>query len=295
MCARQTKNNYDSIAQLMIKFPLPDGPGDDLLKRFKNTDSMSAVMYPAVLVLLKDTNNAAAVINLFNYLLDSNKLSISLLQNHERDILDYAEMRLDKKQKDPDNYNEGDKILLELIGKLNSAKGNAMIKQWLSIQGNEYLLYKSVQVLLRNNQEVSQQALVRLAKDRNYRTYVYDILKEHHKQTLFPVAYRTQNYFAESMAYSQVSDDDDPTEFKLLGEKKLLFKGKYYRFFFYKYSFSDTSELKLVCAGPFSLDPSSLSRDIASVDVYEGPYSESEKQEEQEKALVRQMEVWYNF
>jgi hypothetical protein len=295
MCARQTKSNYDSIAELMVKFPLPDGPSKDLVKRFKKADSLSAVMYPHLLVLLKDTNNAAAVVNLFNELLDSNKVAISILKNHEQDVLDYAGMRLQKKQKDSDNYNEGDKKLLQLIEKLNSAKGNAMLKQWLTIHGNAYLIYQSIQSLLVNNQEISQSAVVRLAKDRVYRTYIYDLLKDYHKQSLFPATYRTQKYFAESIAYSKISDDDDPTEFVFLADRKMLFKGKYYRFFFYKYSYSDTSEKKLVCAGPFNSDPASLSRDLTSSDVYEGTYSESEKQDEQERALVGQMEDWYNF
>jgi hypothetical protein len=295
MCARQTKNNFDSIAQFMVKYPLPGAPSDDLLKRFKTSDTVSSIMYPTLLLLLRDTNGAASVINLFNSLLDSNKVSIRVLKDHEQDILDYGIHRLQIKQKDSDSYSQGDAPLISTLGKLNTAKGNALLKQWLSLHGNQYLIYKSIQALLINHQEIDQSAIFRLAKDRDYRTSIYDLLKKYNQYSLFPLTYRTQYYFAESLAYSSASDDNNPSEFVYLGQRKMQFKGKYYRFFFYKFSYSDSGDKKIACAGPFNLDPASMSRDIASYDTYEGIYSESEKNEEQEQKLVDQMEAWYHF
>jgi hypothetical protein len=295
MCIRQTQSNYDSIAQLMVKFPMPKPLSMDLVNLFKKADSMTAIMYPTIFPLLRDTNCASSVVNIFNSLLDSNRLSTSMLKSHEQDILAYAEKRFERKQKDSDDYSQGDVAILELVGKLQSPKGNAMLKQWLSIPGNHYLVYKAVKLLLTNNQDVSRPPILNLAKDRNFRTSVYDLLVKFHKQILFPLSYRTQYFFAESIAWSEVSEDDDPSKFVFLNQKKMLFEGKYYRFFFYKFSYSDTGETRMVCVGPFNIDPGSLSRNLASYEINDNAYDESGKLEEQEKALVRQMEDWYKF
>jgi uncharacterized protein YbaP (TraB family) len=291
----KTKENYAALTGMMLKsLPLKQ-LSYEFINNIKDSGTLAATMFPAILPLLKDTITGPAVIDIAENLIDSNLISFTSFEKYQQQILQLAAWRYKKlKTNDDEGYSYGDDGLIALLGRFNTAASNAMLQRWLTI-GKNYLSLKCIKVLAVNKQIISQKPILKLATDKSYRVDLYNELKKIKKQTLFPKQYLTQQSFAESIVYNAATEDDDePSALTLLAQKIILFKGKKSRFFFYKITLGDEDKTyRLACAGPFDTNLLKLSPDKATGALYYKEDYDPLQLKQQIDALIKDMESWY--
>jgi hypothetical protein len=296
MASFPTKENFNEIKNIVLNQPPHTAPGYSLINLFSDSLSLTAGIFPDLLPLMKDTVMASFTINITNKLIDSGLIDKTLLQPYQENILQLSEKNYKALQRDPDNYDALNSELVDLLGKINTSAGNAMLGKWSSVN-DLYLKMNAVLWLLRNKQTINVSAIQSLAKDKLTRTELYDSLKAYKKQNLFPSQYLTQKSFAESYVYIVGSDDDDPTDLTFLTQKVINFKGRQSRFFFYKitYGEGDDANYSLACAGPFHTDVKDVSSEDATGDLYYDENFDPANLSAQMDTLIKQMEDWYKW
>jgi uncharacterized protein YbaP (TraB family) len=296
MASFKTKENFDDIKTLLLKQPPHKELSYDVVYNLTDSIQLAAEIVPDLLVLLKDSAIAPNIITITNKVIDSGLINKNLLQPYYADILKLSVKRYNELKADADAYSSEDYTLEDILRKMNTNASNKSLQQW-SVVSQIYLEMNAVEGLLANQQPISAQALLALAKDNNTRIELYGSLKAYKKENLFPVHYFTQKYFAESYAYSAGSDDDDPSDITFLTQKIINFKGRQSRFYFYKitYSESDDASYTLACAGPFRLALTDISSKDATGDIYYDEDFNATNLAAQMDALIKQMEdgfVW---
>ncbi|MEP6582883.1 MAG: TraB/GumN family protein [Ginsengibacter sp.] len=287
----KTKENYIDIKNLLLESPPDTGLSYYFINNVKDSSSLARDLIIDILPLMKDTILAPAIVNISSSLLDSNIISASSLHPYLKDILNFADYELKKQIENGVDYDYSDRFIIKLLGKLNTVETNAMLQKWLSV-GDNYLKLICVEKLLENAQSVTAAVLVKLAADKSYRMDLYNTLKEHKQQNLFPKQYLSQQYFAESNVYTAVSDDSEPLAITFLSQKTFMFHGKQAKFFFYKitYGEDDDKSYNLACAGPYSLNASDLNVDKAYGYLYYKEDFDKNNLQQQMKDLIKEME-----
>jgi hypothetical protein len=102
--------------------------------------------------------------------------------------------------------------------------------------------------------------LEKLGADKNFRVSFYEKLKKANRESLFPMKYRTQKDFAESLILREVDEEDegvDSIRLTYLQEKTLVYEGRQARFLFFKSesTVDGNTNATLAYAGPFDIDP----------------------------------------
>jgi uncharacterized protein YbaP (TraB family) len=290
----KTKENYNEMKDLILKFPPSEKQSYGFTSNLKDSLQLTAIIIPGLLPLLNDTVMASSLIEIIPQLVDSNLLSFTLLKPYQQNILKYAQQRFKRLQQNGDDYNMADISLIKLLGKYKTAECYTMLQKWLTLKP-AYLRFDCVEELLKGKQTVSNPVLHKLAEDKYYRIDLYKTLKKQNKQNLFPKEYLSQQSFAQSMAYVTASDEDEPSDLIYITQKTLSFNGKKARFFFFKITYGDEDDpsYSLACAGPFDLDMTKLCEEDASGELYYEEDFNPSKLEDQIKELVKTMEEWY--
>ena len=287
----KTKENYEDMRQMLIGSPPDTGLSYTFIANVKDSLALAANLLGGILPLIKDTIMAPAIINISSALLDSNVIAVSALQPYIKDILSFADSEYKKQKSLEDDYNYGDRFLIKLLGKLNTAETNAMLQKWLSI-GSDYLKIICIESLLQNAQPVAAPVMLKIAATKSSRINLYNSLKKYNKQSLFPKQYLTQQYFGESAVYSVASDDSEPGAITFLTQKNFTFQGKQARFFFYQVTIGEDDDKTsyLACAGPYDSNPSNMCADDAYGSIYYEEAFDKTKLQQQMKVLIKQAE-----
>jgi uncharacterized protein YbaP (TraB family) len=289
--AYQTKSNYEALGKLLLsstpnsKFPYA------VTKKWYDSLQLAAVLFPTVLPLLKDSAKISSILDIASDLLDSNLISITIFKPWQETILNYADKRFKITRADTLNYTSTDYSVINYLKRFNNEPSNAMLKKWLQVVGNGYHKQAIVLALLENMQPIDQQTLTYLAASKYNRIDLYKNLRKYKNSALFPMKYRTQSFFAESLvadAASAFSDDDADISF--IEARDMKYKGKMFRFFFYNVFISDEEEHWLAVAGPYNMDRTDISLSEARGEVYSKEQYETSKSVIQMKALISQME-----
>ncbi len=291
----QTNENFITMTKLLRSSPPSEKPSYIFMKHLKDSISLTtATLYPSILSLLADTVMISPILNISEYLLDSNMISIDLFRKYEPSILRFAGKRYLIMKADSDKYEYSDILTAQILQKFNSRAANDMLQKYLSLHVNE-LRMEGVRLLISNKQPVSETVLEKLAKNKNYRVELYNNLAKYNKQILFPKAYLSQQQFAESLVYTFFSEDDNeipPDAIIPVLQKTAMYKGHKAKFYFFKLIFKqdDGKHYQLGCAGPFSINSQVMSVNKAFGAVYGKDDYDAANLKEDSNALIKQME-----
>jgi hypothetical protein len=110
---------------------------------------------------------------------------------------------------------------------------------------------------------------------------VYGLLKKHDRLADLPAELATQAAIGAAYLYELADEDFEDPSIELAAEKELLFMGKKYRFFVYKFvvAYDDEKEELFAVAGPFDIDRKKL--DIVLPELYVTQISEETFQKKQ--------------
>ncbi len=291
MCSFPSTARFDTMITLLTASPPHAALSYKFIRALKDTAALAVLFAPRLLPLLKDSFVQASLINVCASLVDSNLLGIKSLLPYETSIVQCAMRRIKKLHTDADDYNLNDESIVELLGLLKTPAGNAALRKWLTVKNN-FQKIRAVMALLKNKQSVDINLYTSIAADKASRLTLYRALKEIHKESLFPLAYKTQKMFGQSAVYDIAAEDEDPSSVIFLSGEIINFKGKRSRFYFYKvaYPSEDAGSTYLGCAGPYDIE----AHLAGNADVHAGIYSNEEfdakKLNEQKKMLIKQME-----
>ncbi|MBS1610474.1 MAG: TraB/GumN family protein [Bacteroidetes bacterium] len=258
LAAQKTKYSYDLLKQLLLSDP-PAKQNEYYGLHYRMADSLELCqsLYPEYLKLSSNKYLWNGVVYNTNKLLDSNRISLSVVLPYKNNFLYSADTVLKSLRKlndEEEGYEYSE--LIELLGKFNDSKSNQLLKQYQKLK-NVSLKQPAVIALLRNNQLADVTEINKLAEDKSTRKDFYDKLKEIHKEKFFPAKYLTQRYFAESEIYGYAYDDYEPSAVEYKGERIIDFDGSKQKFYLFKvvyeYEEGDEPDAYLGIAGPYTI------------------------------------------
>jgi len=258
LAEKKTRYSYDALKQLLIANPpRSDASYFALSYRFADSLELCQGLYPDILKLSSNPYLWETVVDNAEKMLDSNRVSLSMILPYKESFLFNADTVLKslRKQNDKDaGYSYSD--LVKLVGRFNDERSNQLLQQYVKLKNAE-LKQQSVIALLKNNQVVNPEEINKLAADKSKRNDFYDELKEMHKEKFFPQKFFTQRYFAESKIYSYAYDDYEPSAIEYIGERIRVFDGSRQRFLLFKIVYEgeegEEGESTLAIAGPYNL------------------------------------------
>ncbi len=289
----KTGESYNTLARLIDQYGAPKKEIDyQCIQSFNDSLALTVTIFNTLQKLAKDSAHCMQVAETINNLRDSgyiNKVQLAPLQN---DYIVNAKKLLPAVKKEevtPWHINE----LLKLTASFNTTAGNAVLKSYLAVK-DLYIKREAVIQLIKNKQQVPAGELLKLAADRQMRSYFYRSLKELKKTAMFPKQYATQPAFAEAAVHEIAADDYDVKKISFLTKKTAAYKGKTYTFYLYRVMLEDDEPAGyLGIAGGYK--PGSVSLETA-IDLsgvnWEATYSAS-KVNTQFKSFLKRMENAY--
>jgi len=269
----KTKESYETLIQLLEKYPLTENPGYYFGNHLEDSSALTLTIYPRLLNKAKDSMLCLSIADLSLTLLDSGYIKLADIMNAEKDFIANAAALLPVLKDSANYYRYGLYSLARLLARYNTPAANKMLHEYLSV-ADVYLRKEVAMALLKNEQQVNPDVWKQLASDAGVRKDLYDEMKDLNKASLFPAQYLTQQYFAESDVYYAASDDDEPSSIKFVSDKTISFRGKKYRFYLYKVTFGadDDAESYLGISGGYSISGKSLeaSEDVSGLYWEEG-------------------------
>lgn len=269
----KTTHSYATLKDLFVK-KTPTNLGNRSSIGYGITDSLdlAKILYPDILVLLKNGDFWEDVANYTSTLLDSNTIEPSIIKPYEKDILFIADTLLaGQTLKGEDIWTWPYESLLHLLGELNTTESNKMLQRYAA-HPDIFLKKTAVTCLLKNDQQVNAREIEKVAADKEYRLDLYEGLKRIKKESFFTSKYLAQRYFAESEMYQFGDEDYSPSTIEYLGEKEAIFDGQKKRFFLFRLGFNDEDgkeeEVHLGIAGPYSLEAKNLETNNDGTDIY---------------------------
>jgi uncharacterized protein YbaP (TraB family) len=266
----KSSGSYALLKQLLLKKMPVEGSIYSLTYSMSDTLSLVKDFFPAVTALYADTVVGAAIAKIANQLLDSSLvLPAEVLQN-ETGLMALAKNHYSNLKADNESYPPYNTELIALLGKFNSATGNAMLNKFLALP---VLWVKSnaIIALLKNNQPVAAAEIRKFAADKNWRTNFYSSLKEIKKTALFPKEFYTQQKFSESYLYNYLEEDYEMevSSAQFVKEKMAMVNGIQQRFFLYKVlPNEEEATAHLAICGPFSADKTKVGIEDADLEVF---------------------------
>jgi uncharacterized protein YbaP (TraB family) len=259
LAEQKTKYSYDLLKQLLLSNP-PARQNEYFGLHYRMSDSMELCqgLYPEYLKLSTNKYFWNGVVYNTNRLLDSSRISLSMVLPYKNNFLfsaDTVVKSLRKLNDKEEGYEYSD--LVELLGKFNDNRSTQLLQQYQKLK-NVSLKQPAVIALLKNNQQADATEINKLAEDKGNRKDFYDKLTEIHKEKFFPAKYLTQRFFAESEVFGSSYDDDyEPSVVEFKGERIINFEGSKQKFYLFKvvyeYEEGDDPESYLGIAGPYSI------------------------------------------
>ncbi len=232
---QHTLYSYATLAELLKQGPIAERLDYSALYAIKDSLVLTATLFPAFQLWARDSLQAGSVASITLALLDSGYLSKGSVMQSAGAFIEAANQLLPTLKR-ADDYQDYNLVsLLRLIGRFQTPASYTLLTHYLAVK-NKFLLQEVVLQLLKGKQPVPVAALNRLAADPVYRKGLYNNLKVQKKIALFPKAYLTQAWFAESAVYS-AADENDEAEIKkalFLSKKTALYHGKSYSWYLYK-------------------------------------------------------------
>jgi hypothetical protein len=151
----KTTYSYSILKDLLVN-KTPTNLGNRNSIGYGVTDSLdlARILYPDILVLLKNGDFWMDVANYTSTLLDSNTIEPSMIKPYEKEILFIADTLLGGQTlKGEDIWTWPYESLLHLLGELNTTGSNKMLQRYAA-HPDIFLKKTAVTCLLKNDQQV---------------------------------------------------------------------------------------------------------------------------------------------
>ncbi len=239
----QTQRSAMLVKDLLLKKTPLKGSMFRLVNTLSDSLELLKDFFPAVTALYNDTICGPAMIEIGNMLLDSNLAGKTEVLQNENKIYEIAQWQYDMLRKDKDGYAAYNQELLSILGKLNTAKGNAWLAKFVALPAM-WVKQNAIIELLRNKQPVANWEIRKFASNKEWRTGFYTSLKEINRTDLFPHEFYSQQKFAESYLYELVSSyyEVDIKTMKPVTEKTAEVNGKLKRYYIYRVVINDEED-----------------------------------------------------
>lgn len=255
------RNAYDKLKYLLINGTNHIDADNMLYLDVYDSLSLTATLYPDVLAALDKPNLWPTLMSPLQSLLEKEEIDPAIILPYREKMITLAKKLIDteKEQVEENPYRYMD--IVRVLTYFKDEASNKAIAGFLSVE-NIALKFEVVKALLKNNQPVSEDVLIFLAKDDYYRFDLYEFLDQQKRLSLFPPIYANRIGLGKSKLYTMLTDEEEstPANIIFLEEKTARFKSKEYKFLLYIVSFEeedDNGNKYLVeylgIAGPYSL------------------------------------------
>lgn len=275
----RTQEAADLCKQLLLTQTPTSGSSNALSECLYDSAQLLQSWYPEILQLAKEPSFQPALWRITEYMLDSNRIPLSMVLPYAETFYQQARVQSDsiKANAAYDQYDMG--RLLEILAHCNTPKGN----EWLRTNLGLLLGYNKESIIIalaKNGVKAPAKDMLELANDDGWRYSLYEGLAKYKKEAWFPAKYATQQQLAKSYLYNQMDDDGEGT-ITYIGDKTALYDGKQQRFCLFKVSYyAESEESYLAICGPYSLDTKKLGSSYKAVAFSEAPYKKSEIQQQ---------------
>ena len=262
---QHTAASYDLLGRLLAD-SLPEAGNYIYLQGLHDSLALSKGLFPNA---FKAFNNKMLVWQLGNLaltLLDSSLLDLSVIAGHKNQLTGLASGVLGLKGDELKEQSYKFVPSIELLARLNDAEANVWLRK---LAKSPALDVKEAALLglVKNGEKLSTADFLPLARSDEYRSLLYDKLKEAGKMNLFPVDFLTQQLLGKSLVFAEANEDEPPVVV-FVKEKTIGFKGVKKKFYLYKVSIGDYGEDYLGIAGPYSLNGKDLASSSEATGVY---------------------------
>lgn len=254
-------------------------PGE-IFGRFYNNLELAKKLLPNWYPLLSDTTYGPGIVNTYLLLADSNMAptppadmppKVIALSQHFLAILS---------KPDHEYYSYMD-AMPRYLAKMKTPEADALLFDFTMKPVEEDYLRLEALEQLAGNGVFPAQSIQSLAKVTWLRYSVYGLLKKHDRLADLPADLATQAAIGAAYLYELADENFEDPSIELAAEKELLFMGKKYRFFVYKFyvEYDGEKEELFAVAGPFVIDSKQL--DIVLPELYVTQISEETFQKKQ--------------
>jgi hypothetical protein len=265
--------SYAVLKDMLIKDPPKIRKNKELSYWITDSLKLARSLFPEVLELSSNDMFTDWVINATVEMLDSNLIPLSMVAPYRKNFISSADALQKVLKIKPEDYTGEDYTShIKLLRYFNDTEANKLLQQFLTLD-DLGLKKESIHALLKNKQSVDKKEIERVAADPEYRKTLYDELVESGNEKLFPSKYLTQQYFAESIIYSNASDDGEPEKIDFIGVRTSIYNGQKKRFYLFKIDFGTNEETGeayqyLGVVGPYSTDIKNLETDNAVTNAF---------------------------
>jgi uncharacterized protein YbaP (TraB family) len=248
----KTKESYRLIKDLLKNDPTTINYPVSIDDSFDDSLRLSAELYPEAISLINENAWSDVFLSLTVKMIDSGLIIKTDLAPYRTLIVTKAKNYLGYSSEEKQNNIYTLRQIVKLLGCINDSETNRLINEFAKTS-NKYLKLSCLTALIKNNQLVNTNDLLELAASDELRADVYGSLKAIGKESLFPVQYSSQQYFARSALRSALDEDGDETaKLVFFSEQIIDYNGKKLRFYLYKVQTDIASYLGI--AGGYSLN-----------------------------------------
>lgn len=275
---QKTAYSYSVLKKLLLTRKAVTKPGYATIYALSDSLALTQTLFPECGELFSDSTIGPILAGAALDLVDSNMVKIASLAQFEPKLAALAHLQQKRIQTDPDTYQPDTQEIINLLGKFSTAKSNDAIREFLALKAG-YQKQAAIIALLKNNENVPPKDMLSIAADTGMRVGFYDELKTIKKDELFPAVMKTRLKFAESYAYTVLSEDYEYylTSLQFLQEKTNRTGKQQSVYYLFKAKIEDQDDPVLVIVGPYPAKESgvTLEESYNKVWVDEEPFSPS--------------------
>ncbi len=187
----KTNESYRLLKELLVNQPPKIENAYYVRYYFYDSLELARTLFPEILSTISNEGMFESIAGLTTSLLDSNFINRDIISKYKEPIFEMAKRQLERSKDDleADAYEYYD--LVKLLGVANTPESYKLIRKFEEVR-DKGLRMQCIVALLKNNQPVNRVDLFTLATSDQFRSDLYDELKELGKEKLFPREYLSQ-------------------------------------------------------------------------------------------------------
>lgn len=231
----KTEKSYGLLKTLLLNSNLKKCETYSFSYSISDSLLLAKSLFPEVTTLYKDTLLGGAMMQIANRLLDSNMIDKAVALQNQDGILQNATHQImvfkrDKNASSPHSYD-----IIQMLGLVNNKQANDLLQKYYTY-GDKWDKEPAIVQLLKNDVPVLPVSILKIAEDKENRTFFYDNLKKVGREKYYPKTVFTQKKFAEGYLYELLTleyDQENPI-LTFIAEKVSKVNGVEKRFFLFK-------------------------------------------------------------
>lgn len=293
----KTSDSYNLLKELIVKSPPKVDQGFYWQNGLYDSLPLTKNLFPEIISLAGDPGMYDFVNDLTLRMIDSNLIEVSVLKKYKNEFIRTAKrlLTLSSERQEEEYYHY--LSLVKLLGKLNDAEANEMLKKIGAININSLKL-DVVLAQAAGGQQPDTKSLKLLAGSDEFRQYLYEGLKERKRINLYPKEFLSQKLLAQSQMFNYANEDDNPPDkIEYVGERTELFMGKKQKFYLFKICFlfeegKDDDECYFGLSGPYSLVQNNFETSNDASEILWDDYFDKGKINEWFRDALKRTEKW---